>query len=403
MHIRTAVLFAFMLAVTASEVQVPGNPACVQDFPTDVAPDPYARVVMCGLDNPRGLAFSEFALFVAEAGRGGLGVTAAPCFTGNVAPTPNNRCYAPTGAISRLRNGNQERVATGFPSHANLLGRMAIGPNDIAVSPALGAPGGGSAFVTIGLQQPPAFRVRYPFLANFAKLVRLGPAGDWSYVADLGAYEAEHDPDSVFVGLPKLDTNPYGLLADGRNVIVTDAGANSMLRVVTGGNGSPVDHIVPLAIFPPNVYPAYADDAVPTSVVIGPDGAYYVGELTGFPLVFNAANILRVGRPGQQPEVCLTGFTQVIDLTFDRKTGDFYVLEFQGSVIRVRPARRGDSAVANGGDTCARYAAGQRTTIVSGLTMPTSVEIGPDGAIYVSNRGTLPGTGQVIRFERQID
>jgi len=59
--------------------------------------------------------------------------------------------------------------------------------------------------------------------------------------------------------------------------------------------------------------------------------------------------------------------------------------------------------VANGGDTCARYAAGQRTTIVSGLTMPTSVEIGPDGAIYVSNRGTLPGTGQVIRFERQID
>ena len=118
MHIRTAVLFAFMLAVTTSEVQVPGNPACVQDFPTDVAPDPNARVVMCGLDNPRGLAFSEFALFVAEAGRGGLGVTAAPCFTGNVAPTPNNRCYAPTGAISRLRNGSQERVATGFPSHA---------------------------------------------------------------------------------------------------------------------------------------------------------------------------------------------------------------------------------------------------------------------------------------------
>ena len=50
---------------------------------------------------------------------------------------------------------------------------MAIGPNDIAVSPALGAGGGGSAFVAIGLQQPPAFRTQYPFLADFAKLARL--------------------------------------------------------------------------------------------------------------------------------------------------------------------------------------------------------------------------------------
>ena len=35
--------------------------------------------------------------------------------------------------------------------------------------------------------------------------------------------------------------------------------------------------------------------------------------------------------------------------------------------------------------------------------MPTSVEVGPDGAVYVSNRGTFPGTGQVIRFAMQID
>ena len=94
-------------------------------------------------------------------------------------------------------------------------------------------------------------------------------------------------------------------------------------------------------MFPPNIYPTYADDAVPTSIAIGPDGAYYVGELTGFPLVLNAANILRVGRSGHESDVCLTGFTQVIDLTFDRKTGDLYVLEFQGSVVRVRPAPRG--------------------------------------------------------------
>jgi hypothetical protein len=59
--------------------------------------------------------------------------------------------------------------------------------------------------------------------------------------------------------------------------------------------------------------------------------------------------------------------------------------------------------LANSGDTCARYAAAQRTTIVSGLTTPTSVEVGPDGARCVSNRGILPATGQVIRFAVQID
>ena len=80
-----------------------------------------------------------------------------------------------------------------------------------------------------------------------------------------------------------------------------------------------------------------------------------------------------------------------------------YVLEFQGSVVRVRPAPRGDPALANSGATCARYGAGQRTTVASGLTMPTSVEVGPDGAVYVSNRGTFTGAGQVIRFAVQID
>ena len=54
MKAATAVLFASMLAANTSDVQVPGNPACVQDFPTAVAADPNATVVMCGLDNPRG-------------------------------------------------------------------------------------------------------------------------------------------------------------------------------------------------------------------------------------------------------------------------------------------------------------------------------------------------------------
>ena len=56
------------------------------------------RIVMSGLDNPRGLAFGpQGALYVAEAGRGGPG----PCIVLRGAP----QCYGPTGAVSRLWHG----------------------------------------------------------------------------------------------------------------------------------------------------------------------------------------------------------------------------------------------------------------------------------------------------------
>ena len=50
-------------------------------------------------------------------------------------------------------------------------------------------------------------------------------------------------------------------------------------------------------------------------------------------------------------------------------------------------------------DTCSQYAAGVRTTLVTGLTRPTSVVAGSDGALYISNRGNSAAIGQVIRIQ----
>ena len=66
-------------------------------------------------------------------------------------------------------------------------------------------------------------------------------------------------------------------------------------------------------------------ETVPTSVVVGPDGAYYVGHLAGFPVVVGGANIYRI-EAGSPPEVFLGGFTFVIGLAFDA-TGTLYVLQ----------------------------------------------------------------------------
>ncbi|PYU89319.1 MAG: hypothetical protein DMG08_21930 [Acidobacteria bacterium] len=45
---------------------------------------------------------------------------------------------------------------------------------------------------------------------------------------------------------------------------------------------------------------------------------------------------------------------------------------------------------------------GAQRTIASGLTFPTAMTFGPDGALYVSNIGfgvPIPGAGQIVRVE----
>src|SRR5438067_10137921 len=100
---------------------------------------PQITVIAQGLDNPRGIAFGpEGALYVVEAGRGGAG----PCTPGELFGAPI--CYGPSGAVTRVLNGDQRRVATGLGSFAHADGGFAFGPHDIAIG------GEGAAYVTVG-------------------------------------------------------------------------------------------------------------------------------------------------------------------------------------------------------------------------------------------------------------
>jgi hypothetical protein len=321
-------------------------------------------VVMSGLDNPRGLAFGpEGALYVAEAGRGGPGPCFVPPARGGLA------CYGPTGAVSRLWRGEQERVATGLPSYAGLAGD-ATGAHDISFL------GRGGGYVTIGWGGEGLPRsVLGDVGAQFGRLVHLPASGRWRPVADVTAYEFAFNPGG---GL--LDSNPYGLLAEPGSRVVADAGANALLRVAANGAVST------LAVFPSRPQ-GRSTDAVPTAVAVGPDGAYYVSELTGVPFAAGAANIYRVV-PGDAPTIAWSGFTTVIDIAFG-PDGSLYVLEHStGPVFFGLPGRLLKVAPD-----------GTRTTVIDGLTRPGAVAVGSDGALYVSNRATSIGTGEVLRIE----
>jgi hypothetical protein len=331
-------------------------------------------VVMSGLDNPRGLAIApNGALYVAEAGRGSV---AGPCVFN--ATTGENRCYGPTGAITRLWKGRQERVVEGLPSHAVYGhpnpalfpdGSSASGPNGISFQ------GTGGAYVTIGLGGGPGFLSGFGAAGDrMGTLIHVAASGQWRVVADVSAFEYDENPDGGF-----LDSNPFGILAEAGGRVVADAGANALFRVAANGD------VETLAVFGPR--PAAPVDAVPTSVARGPDGAYYVGQLTGVPFPAGAANIFRVV-PGEAPQVWLSGFKAIMGIAFDRD-GHLYVVEHAGGPAFFPP---------NSGRLVRVATDGTRSIVASGLNRPTAVAIGADGAIYVTNNGVVAGAGQVLRI-----
>lgn len=342
-------------------MKLPVLSVCLLALASPAAFAASVTTVMSNLDNPRGLAFGpEGSLYVAEAGRGGSG----PCtmLRGLV------RCYGASGAVTRLRNGVQERVVEGLPSYADAAFAEVTGPHDVVFT------GLGNAHISVGFGGDPAARAGFGEVgAQFGTLVRATPDGKWRIVADVSAHEGANNP----AGGP-VDSNPYGLAAHGGARLVADAGANALLRVDANGD------IETLATFPSR--PARATDAVSTTVARGPDGAWYVGELTGVPFADGAARIYRVIE-GAEPEIYLQGFKTIIDLAFG-PDGSLYVLQHAtgpvffggpGQVIKVAPD-------------------GTRSVVHGGLERPTSIAIGDDGALYVSNRGASILTGEVLRI-----
>jgi hypothetical protein len=331
------------------------------------------RVVASGLDNPRGIAVGwDNHVFVALAGRAGPGG------------------YGTTGKIIEIAHGKVWTFRGNLPSAVSPEGDI-TGPTNVAVK-------GDDIEAVVGAG-PQQLNPRFDSVLDIEHGVR--------QLADIQAYVNTH-PDLTDLDQPPnpTDSNLYGmaLIGDDRTV-VTDAANNTLLLV--GATG----HVWTMAKFPNEVIstsqipgfpvPAVPAEAVPTSVAVGSDGYYYVGELKGFPFTPGTSRIWKVAPwarnvtcdPNHPRAACslfMDGFTSIVGLAFG-KSGVLYVSEI---------VKNGVLGLFQGTDTVgALYKVwhGHKTELVRGrLTLPGDVAVGRDGTIYVTNNSVSIGHGQVL-------
>ncbi|KAM3102304.1 ScyD/ScyE family protein [Phormidesmis sp. 146-12] len=337
------------------------------------------EVVASGLDGPRKLSFgSDGALYIAEAGRGGTGASIpSPSIPGAVLS------YGATGAIIRIQDGVVERVVTGLPSLALPDGGDATGVNDVAFDAA------GNAYALLGFASNPANRDSIVQVPDFAQLIAIDNfdgGSSWTRLIDFGAYELNNNPDGQ-----DINTNPYDLLIQDNTVYVIDAGGNNLLSQRAFSNQLELETVFPSrSAIDPFTGQTVVQQSVPTAIKVGSDGAFYVGELTGYPLQAGAAQVYRLNAAGQL-EIYASGFTNIVDLAFDQ-AGGLYVLEYDADGLLTGSDAGALVYLSPDGKT--------RTTVTNALLNPTGLEIGSDGDIYISNKGFVAGQGEVLRLSQ---
>lgn len=347
--------------------------------PSAVAGTPTVVVIADGLDNPRGIALNaNGSILVAESGRGGR-------------HCDDQLCFGTTASITRVSLAGATAVPVKkLPSLAGPDGFASFGASDVAFEAGTFyiALGGGPVAVTAVQDFGPAARPFYD----------LATANPYDRLADLLKFETKNDPDGGGV-----DSNPYGVARIGGGTLVADAGGNSLILVLDDGTRELVATFPTQDLLDPdgNTIPA---QAVPNTVAVGPDGAWYVGQLTGFPFNIGSSRVWRL-EPTARDVACdaaaTTGpctlyaedLTALIDIAFDVDC-NLWALEIARNGILALEAP--NPAPEDMAGALFRLDGNTWTEVASdGLVTPGGLVISTDGRIFITNYAIFPGAGQV--------
>jgi sugar lactone lactonase YvrE len=322
-----------------------------------------------GLNNPRGLKFGHDGyLYVAEAGTGGSLTSDCDQVIPPIGPytggyTSRISKISPAGVVSTVVD-NLPSSQTSAPS-GSLVGGVA----DVAFI-------NGTLY---GIEAGAG--CSHGLTGTDNTIFRVNPNGTTTTIVNLSEYQKANPVTNPEEDDFEPDGTWYSMIAVRGNLYAIEPNHGEMVKVTTSGK---IRRVIDVS--------ATQGHIVPT--VVAYHGNFYIGNLGLFPVIPGSSSIFKV-TPSGQIKKDASGLTTVLGIAFDNKDR-MYVLESMtapgfpappgsGKIVRILPS-------------------GQQEEIVTDLVFPAGMTMGPDGNLYVSNKGFgIPdtGAGEILKIELQ--
>jgi hypothetical protein len=366
---KPAIVFTAVVAAAALATGV----SVAAGARAEARPTPRVTVLTSGLENPRGLTFGpDGRPYVAEGGVGGTASTIGQC-----PQVPGAGPYAGgmTARISRIdvHTGNRATVVDGLPSSTTnaAVGSFVSGVADVAfigrrlyaVEAGAGCSHGLAGTVNAVLRVDPEHH-RVTQVADLSAFLMSHPAAN----PDL----ADFEPDGTWYSLVSAEGLLYAVEPNHQEVdTVTPDGQ--------------VSRVIDIS----QTFPGNTNWQGPTGIARDGENFYLVNLNPFAPGSDGHASLWKLTDDGQLSRI-ISGLTAAVGVAVH--DGQIYALEAFTGFFAPAPF------VAHTGMVVRLNRQGGWDPVVTGLSFPTAMTFGPDGNLYISNKGF----GQLANFAGEI-